>query len=172
MAEIQITYEIERRDFAEANAAIHRASRRSQLDLCGILGSALLLLFLPFAYRESGTGWMYPYLVVPFAAYLLYLSILWVSPFLSAIVGFRRPDIAGKKYEVHFSPSEVRVSGEYVVWIHQWPSFRIIREAKNLFLFYDGITMYIFAKRYFTVAQMEDLRQLIKNAQAGRASAN
>lgn len=168
MAEIQITYEIERRDYAEANAAIHRASRRSLLDMCGILGSALLLLFLPFAYRETGTGWMYPYLVVPFAVYLLYLSILWVSPFLSGLVSYRQSKLSSKKYEAHFSPTEVRVSGEYVVWIHQWPSFRIIREAKNLFIFYDGIAMYIFAKRYFTAAQMEDLRLLIKQAQAGK----
>lgn len=168
MAEIQITYEIERRDFAEANAAIHRPSRRSLLDLCGILGSALLLLFLPFAYREPGTGWMYPYLVVPFAAYLFYLSVLWAFPFLSALVSYRRINLAGKKYEAHFSPAEVRVSGEYVVWIHQWPSFMLTMEAKNLFIFYDGITMYIFAKRYFTAAQMEDLRLLIKQAQAGR----
>ena len=166
MAEIQINYEIERRDFAEANAAIQRASRRSYIDLGVILGAALLLLFLPFAYREPGTAWMYPYLVVPFAAYLLYLSMLWASPFLSGIISYRRTNLAGRKYQAHFSPAEVRVSGEYIVWIHQWPSFRITREAKNLFIFYDGISMYIFAKRYFTSAQMEDLRQLLKEAQA------
>lgn len=168
MAEIQITYEIERRDYAEANAAIFRPSRKTGLSFWALLGSCILLLILPLTYKQTGTDWQYPYLVVPFAAYLLYLSILWASPFLNAMVSYRRINLAGKKYEAHFSPAEVRVSGEYVVWIHQWPSFRITREAKNLFIFYDGIAMYIFAKRYFTTAQMANLRLLIKQAQIGK----
>jgi hypothetical protein len=33
MAEIQIAYEIERSDYAEANAAVHTAARKWYLDL-------------------------------------------------------------------------------------------------------------------------------------------
>jgi hypothetical protein len=166
MAEIKITYEIERRDYAEANAAIFRRSRRTGLNFWAFLGSCILLLILSLTYKQPGIGWEYPYLVFPFAGYLLYLSILWASPYLSAIVSYHRINLAGKKYEAHFSTTEVRVCGEYVVWIHQWPSFRLTREAKNHFIFYDGISMYIFAKRYFTATQMEDLRQLIRETQA------
>jgi YcxB-like protein len=118
--------------------------------------------------QTAGTDWEYPYLIVPFAAYLFYLSILWISPFLNGVLSYRRTNLAGKKYAAHFSPDEVRVSGEYIVWIHQWPSFTLMRESKSLFILYDGITMYIFAKRYFTTAQMEDLQQLLKRAQAER----
>ena len=84
------------------------------------------------------------------------------------MVAYRSTNLAGRKYEAHFSPFEVRVSGEYVVWIHQWPSFVAIRETENLFIFYDGITMYIFAKRYFAAGQMEELRELMKEAQAAK----
>jgi hypothetical protein len=168
MAGIQITYEINRRDYAEANAAAFRASRKTGLEFCALLGSCILLLILPLTYKQSGTGWEYPYLVVPFAGYLLYLSILWVSPYIRATIAYRPTNLASQKYEAHFSPSEVRVSGAYVVWIHQWPSFVATRETKNLFIFYDGITMYIFAKRYFTVGQMEELRELMKKAQAAK----
>src|SRR6185312_11430520 len=80
MAEIKITYEIERRDYAEANAAIFRRSRRTGLNFWAFLGSCILLLILPLTYKQPGIGWEYPYLVFPFAGYLLYLSILWASP--------------------------------------------------------------------------------------------
>ncbi len=168
MAEIHIAYEIERRDYAEANAAIQRASRRSYIDVCVILGAALLLLFLPFAYREPGTAWTYPYLVVPFGAYLLYWATLVLSPFLAGVVSYKRSSVRGKKYTGHFSAAEVRVSGEDRCWINQWRSFKLMSESKTLFLLYDGNTMFIFAKRYFTAAQVEDLRQLLKEAQAGK----
>jgi hypothetical protein len=83
MTEIQIAYEIERRDYAEANAAVHTAARKWYLDLWAIVGSAVLLLCLPLSYREPGKDWGYPYLVLPFAAYLLYWAVLWISPFLN-----------------------------------------------------------------------------------------
>jgi hypothetical protein len=168
MAEIQIAYEIGRRDYAEANAAILRASPLRRLGMWAILGSGVLLLTLPLTYKQPGNDWEYPYLTVPFAAYLFYLSLLWISPFLNGMLTYRQTNLAGKKYAAHFSPDEVRVSGEYIVWIHQWPSFKLTRESKSLFIFYDGVTMYIFAKRYFTAEQMKDLRQLMKREQVER----
>jgi hypothetical protein len=162
MPEVDITYEIERKDFAEANSAILRASRWSRLCVWGVLGSGILLLVLPLTYKQPGTEWEYPYLAIPFAVYLFYLSILWMSPFLNGVLSYRQTNLAGKKYTAHFSPAEVRVSGEDRCWINQWRSFYLRRELKSLFLLYDGNTMFIFAKRYFTAAQMEDLRLLIR----------
>jgi hypothetical protein len=168
MAEIQIAYEIERRDYAEANAAVHTAARKWYLDLWAIVGSAVLLLCLPLSYREPGKDWDYPYLVLPFVAYLLYWAALWISPFLNGYIAYRHSSLSGQKYVAHFSPAEVRVSGEDRTWINQWRSFKLFRESNALFIFYDGNTMFIFAKRYFTASQMEDLRQLMKSEQADR----
>ncbi len=158
---VEITYEITRRDFAEANAVIFRASRQSTLPLCGILGSAILLVVLPLTYIEPGKDWRYPYLVIPFAAYLFYWAVLWISPFLSGTIGYRRTNLANRQYKARLSNEEVRVSGEHITWVHQWPSFPLIRETKNLFIFFDGKMMFIFAKRYFTAPQLETVRQLI-----------
>jgi hypothetical protein len=161
MDDVEITYEITRRDFAEGNAVIFRNSRHSTVPLWGILGSAFLLLVLPLTYKEPGKDWNYPYLVIPFAAYLFYLAVLWISPFVNGTIGYPRANLANRQYKARLSNEEVRVSGEHVTWIHQWPSFPLIRETKNVFIFHDGTTMFIFAKRYFTSLQIESVRQLI-----------
>src|ERR1700756_1187694 len=128
-----------------------------------LLASALLLLFLPITYREPDAGWSYPFIVVPFAAYQLYAVVLWLSPFLNGIISYKGAKLAGKKYVAHFSPAEVRISGEHLTWIHKWTSFPLIRELPELFVFCDGIIIYIFAKRYFSPEQIEGLRELIKS---------
>jgi hypothetical protein len=161
MDDVEITYEIQRRDFAEANAVSFRASRRSTLPIWGILGSAILLVVLPLTYKEPPKDWSYPYLVIPFAAYLFYLAVLWISPFLNGTIGYPRASLANRQYKARLSNEEVRVSGEHVTWIHQWPSFPLIQETKNLFIFFDGTTMFIFAKRYFTSPQIETVQRLI-----------
>jgi hypothetical protein len=87
--------------------------------------------------------------------------VLSLSPFLNGYVSYRRSSVASQKYVASFTWAEVRVSGEYRGWNNQWSSFKLMRESKNLFVLYDGNIIFIFAKRYFTVPQMEDLRQLM-----------
>lgn len=161
MDDVEITYEITRRDYAEANAVVVRGSRQSTLPILGVLGSAILLVVLPLTYKEPGEDWSYPYLVIPFAAYLFYWAVLWISPFLNAAIAYSRSKLANLQYKARLSSEEVRVSGEHVTWINQWPSFQLIRETKNLFIFYDGMAAFIFAKRYFTLPQIETVRQLV-----------
>jgi YcxB-like protein len=162
MDDVEITYEITRRDFAEANAVIFRASRGYDITFfLALLGSALLLVVLPLAYRASDADWSYPYIVIPFVLYLFYLMALGLSPFLNATIAYSRSSLANRKYTVRLSAEEVRVSDEYVAWINQWPSFRVIRETKNLFIFFDGMMTFILAKRYFNEPQIETVRQLI-----------
>lgn len=161
MDAVEITYEITRRDFAEANAIITKASQRPILMLPALLGSAILLCVVPFTYKGFDPDWAYPYVVLPFATYLFYITILWISPYLAGLHGYPWRNLAGNKYVAHFSLDEVKISGQYLIWLHQWPSFKFIKESKKLFLFYDGTTMFIFAKRYFSDAQIEALRRLI-----------
>ena len=161
MDSVEITYEIERKDFAEANAITAKAFRKPILTPAALLGSAILLCVLPFTYKGFDSDWGYPYLVLPFAGYLFYLVVFWMSPYLTGLHGYPSRNLAGRKYVAHFTAGEVKVSGQYLIWIHQWPSFRLIKESKKIFVFYDGITMYIFAKRYFSAAQMEALHQMI-----------
>ena len=161
MDAVEITYEIQRRDFAEANAAIVRKSQLSRVSTWMVLGSAILLLALPFGCEDPGKDWRYPLLTIPFAAYLLYLFLLSVSPFLNGIVSYRNTNLDGEKFVAQFSPREVKIAGKHLTWIHQWPSFQWIHESQVLFIFYDGTMMYIFAKRYFTSPQIETVRQLI-----------
>jgi hypothetical protein len=167
--EFEITYEIQRKDFARANKSLFRATDRTRLGMWAILTSAAMLLLLPWLYRECDPDWTFPAIVVPLAAYLVYIASLWVSPYLAGLVHYSKDYLDGKKFTVRFSAEEVRISGEHVTWIHQWPSFRYIRESNEQFLFYDGMTMYIFCKRYFTPSQKEVVRELIKtHAMEGR----
>ena len=161
--EFEITYEIERRDFARANAAFFRASDRRRLGMWVLLASAVMLLLQPLLYKQFDPDWSYPAVVVPLAGYLVYLAALWVSPYLSGLIHYNKDYLAGKRFVARFSPEEVKVSGEHVAWIHQWPSFQFIRETKEQFVFYDGLTIYIFSKRYFTPTHKEQLRTLIES---------
>jgi hypothetical protein len=54
------------------------------------------------------------------------------------------------------------VAGANVEWVHAWASHKLIKESSRIFLFYDGMTMFIFAKRYLTPGQVSGLQQLIK----------
>jgi hypothetical protein len=161
MGEVEITYEITRKDYAEANAVIIRKSQHSRVSTWMILGSAILLLVLPLGCKDLGKDWRYPLLTVPFAAYMLYQFLLSVSPFLNGIISYRGINLDGKKFVARFSPQEVKISRTHLTWIHQWPSFQWIHESQTLFIFYDGTVMYIFAKRYFNAPQIETVRQLV-----------
>jgi hypothetical protein len=161
MDEVEITYEITRRDFAEANAVIIGKSQHSRMGTWIVLGSAILLLALPFGCGDLRKDWRYPLLTIPFAAYLLYQFLLSVSPFLNGMISYRGTNLDGKQFVARFSRQEVKISGTHLTWIHQWPSFQWISESQNLFIFYDGIMMYIFAKRYFTSPQVETVRHLV-----------
>jgi hypothetical protein len=161
--ELEITYEIQRKDFARANAAFFRANDRTRLSMWALLAAALMLLLLPWLYKQWDPDWTYPVIVVPLAVYLIYVAALSVSPYLAGLVYYRKDYLAGKKFIACLSAEGVKISGEHVTWIHQWPSFRYIRETNEQFVFYDGMTMYIFSKRYFTSSQEEAARELIKN---------
>jgi hypothetical protein len=161
--EVEITYEIQRKDFARANAAFFRATDRRRLGMWALLAAALMLLLQPWLYKQCDPDWAYPVIVIPLAAYLIYIAALWVSPYLNGLIGYNKDYLDGKKFVARFSADEVRISGEHLTWIHQWPSFRYIRETNEQFVFYDGMTMYIFSKRYFTPSQEEAARELIKN---------
>lgn len=70
--------------------------------------------------------------------------------------------LAGRSFTAAFSVNEVKVTGENIMWVHQWPGFHLITESPRLFVFYDGMTMFIFAKRYFAQEQISSLQQLIR----------
>jgi len=161
--ELEVTYEIQRKDFARANADFFRATDRRRLGMWALLAAALMLLLLPLMYRECDPDWTYPAIVIPLAGYLIYIAVLWVSPYLNGLIGYNKNYLEGKKFVARFSAEEVRISGEHLTWIHGWPSFYYIRETEQQFVFYDGISMYILAKRYFTPSQQGALRELIKN---------
>ncbi|HZD94511.1 MAG TPA: hypothetical protein VE133_09665 [Candidatus Sulfotelmatobacter sp.] len=65
--EFEITYKIQCKDYAQASAAVFRASSQSRLTMWMLLGSAILLLLVPLSYKEPGAAWSYPFVVVPFA---------------------------------------------------------------------------------------------------------
>ena len=164
--EFEITYEIHRDDYAEANAAFYRSSTENRITVWALLGASIVLVGLPLMYQQDDPAWRYPFFVAPFAAYLLYLAVFTIAPSLRAKFHYKQTKLAGEQYAAHFSPDEVRVSGKYLTWIHRWPSFLMMHESKNLFVFCDrsGI-LFIFAKRYFSDAQMAGLRELVRRAQ-------
>ena len=166
---LEITYEIQRKDFARANAAFFRATDRRRLGMWALLAAALMLLLQSWFINNAIRTGAYPVIVIPLAAYLIYIAALWVSPYLNGLIGYNKDYLDGKKFVARFSAEEVRISGEHLTWIHQWPSFYYIRETEQQFVFYDGLAMYILAKRYFTPSQQDALCELIKNnAQEGR----
>jgi hypothetical protein len=101
------------------------------------------------------------FIVLPFAAYLGCYGLHLMVPALNALTFYKSTDLPGQSFEVVFTAEEVCVRGKYRSWINRWPAFAFINESKNLFVFYDGITTFIFAKRYFSQEQVSALRQLI-----------
>ncbi len=168
MSQIQISYQIAKADYAEANALVWKHRRLRYPAPWLFFGSAALLLLLPLSYRTEH-DWDYPVLVVPFGGYLIYVSLLYFFPYLAGLLHYRRTNLAGRRYDATFSENEVGVAGKDITSIHRWPSFQLIRESERLFVFYDGITMYIFAKRFFTPEQVRSLQNLIGSFNPGGA---
>jgi hypothetical protein len=160
MDEIEVQYQIQAADYAEANA---RVFKRSPTYIGLFLGSAALLVLLPLLYGRKDEDWRYPVLVIPFAGFLVWCTLLNVFPGWNARLHYRNTALSKRTFKAHFSGERVRIDGQGIAWILEWPAFRIVSESPNLFLFYDGTTMFIFAKRYFAPEQIVSLQQLIKN---------
>jgi hypothetical protein len=170
MSDFQIKYEIKASDYAEANSLI--TGRRFSWEMLSFLGAALLLVFLPLAYRQADDSWSYPFLVVPFAAFLAYWAVLYVFPGLNARRYYPHTNLSSNSFTVHFSADQIKVRGEHVAWVTEWAGFRQISESQRLFVFCDGFMIYIFAKRYFTPEQISQLQQLIRECWNSRSKAS
>jgi hypothetical protein len=160
MGELKIKYAIEAADYAEANALVAKRSF-GRWDFWSLLGSAALLLLLPLAGRGGDDSWRYPFLVVPFAAFLIYCALFYVFPEWNARRYYSYTNLANTSFTARFSTDRVDVEGQHVTWSVEWAGFRLVRESSRLFLFYDGFTMFIFAKRYFTPEEISMLQKLI-----------
>src|SRR5207249_2769709 len=106
--------------------------------------------------------WEYPLLVIPFAVYLIYLGFLYKFPKLSFRRYYSSTGLVGKSFKARFSSEQMTVEAKDVCWISKWKGFQHIKESERLFAFYDGFTLFIFAKRYFSPDQVDALQQLIK----------
>ena len=124
-------------------------------------GAAALLLILPFGDRGAG-DWAYPVLVVPFAVFLIYFGFLYVLPSFNARRCYRYTGLPGHSFKATISREEMRVEEQGILWAVQWAAFRQVVETKNLFVLFEGFTMFIFAKRCLSPQQITDLQQLIK----------
>jgi hypothetical protein len=163
MNDFQINYEITKPDYAEANALLlGRTIRFSCWQTWALWGAAALLLALPVAQGQGDQGGRYPLIVVPFALFLLYYGLLFLFPGWSASSAYAYTGLAQRSYTARFSPEAVRVTGANVEWAHPWASYKLIRESNRIFLFYDGMNMFIFAKRYFAPDRIALLQRLVK----------
>lgn len=163
MESVIIRYEITRPDYVEANSTVAgKVSRRSGWDVAALWGAGALLLLLPFSSRNSDPHWIYPFIVLPFSLYLGYYGLLFLLPHMNARSFYKNTDLAGQTFTAEFSEEHVIVKGNHRSWIDQWPAFNLIRESDSLFVFFDGSTMFIFAKRYFSPEQVRVVQQLIK----------
>jgi hypothetical protein len=77
-------------------------------------------------------------LVVPFALFLIYYGFLYLFPSLYARRAYGDADLKGSSFTASFSPERVRVAGKDQEWINEWASFKLIKESRRIFLFYDG----------------------------------
>jgi hypothetical protein len=170
MPEIQFRYEIKKEDYAEASRILHKGSRLLCADVWIFWGSAALLLILPFECRGAH-DWAYPVLVVPFAVFLIYFGFLYVLPAFNARRYYRQTSLSGHSFKATISREEMRVEERGVLWAVQWQAFRQVEETKNLFVLFDGFTIFIFAKRCLSPQQITELQEFIKECWKPEATA-
>jgi hypothetical protein len=162
MAEITIQYQIEASDYAEANALVIGKGKGYWVETGLFLGSSLLLAVLPLTYKQADTEWQYPYLVVPFVCFQLYFALLYLVPRLNANRAYRYTSLAGKSFVATLSETGLRYETPGVTWENQWSALQLVKETDRIFLLFDGYTMFILGKRYFTPENLAAVRELIR----------
>jgi hypothetical protein len=163
MSDFEITYAITADDYAEANNILYRKTGKLVRHAWVCLVVGILLGIMPFFYQLQDGALNYPLIFsAPLGVYFLYCSVLCLFPGWYSRRVYSGSNIDGTKFTARFSAAQVEVRGENLQWIHKWPAYKWIHESQDLFVFHDeaGI-LFIFAKRHFTMAQIDALQRLI-----------
>jgi len=159
---MEFEYEISAEDYADALILYYRLNRRRLSTSTGslfIFGGFLLTVGL--IEREKGLS---PLLLVALGAFTIWLGIVSAFPRLSSRKKFRRHfrelGIEGKKSHANVNEEGLNITGDDETWSRPWADISSRGEDKQLFMFYSRGTLFIFAKRYLTSEQQQELRSL------------
>jgi hypothetical protein len=168
MDDFEINYAITADDYAEANNIAYRKSGEQVRQVIFCIVAGMLLGIMPFFYRLQDGALNYPLIFsAPLGAYFLYCGVLVLFPGWYSRRAHPGSNMDGTKFTARFSATQVEVRGENIQWTHKWPAYKWIHESQDLFVFHDeaGI-LFIFAKRHFTMAQIDALQRLIQEHQS------
>jgi|GEM_PF-4367423 hypothetical protein len=163
MDQIHFSYEITKQDYVDANKLIWSKLKWRRSWLVLLLGLAVIAV--PFLHTDAD-GYanvdhtlLWPMLLL--GVFLIYCGLRYQSLKHRAGEAYSSTGIGNHKFEALISKEGIEVKGTYSEWKYAWPAMLLVEESEELFTFYTGLQIFIFAKRYLTSEQSEAIRQLI-----------
>jgi hypothetical protein len=160
---MEFEYEVSAADYYDASIFYYRLNRRRLAAGSGslfIFGGFLIVVGL--IEKEKGLS---PLLLIALGAILIWFGVVGFFPRLSPRKRFRKCfkelGIEGKKYRAAVDTEGINIVGDDTTWSRRWSDISSKGEDDKLFLFCSKFTMFIFAKRYLTEEQQQELRSFI-----------
>jgi hypothetical protein len=158
---MEFEYEVSADDYAEAVILYHTLSRGRWGAAGGLFIVGGFLLTVGLIEREKGLS---PLLLVALGAFSIWLGIVSAFPRLSSRKKyrkyFREMGIKGKTYLANVNAERLNIAGDDATWSRPWAEVSSKGEDRQLFMFSSRGTLFIFAKRYLTDEQQQELRSL------------
>jgi hypothetical protein len=157
---LQFEYEINRDDYASAQVLNHKLSGTRRKTLTWLVaGVACLVVAVP----EMKRGWS-PLLLGAVGIWWIWAGLGWSLLGVSARKYFRKhygsSGVESVRYTAVVDDKGFTVTCESGSWIRRWDDVACKGEDANLFMLNAKGVLFIFAKRYLSPAQQDDLRTL------------
>jgi hypothetical protein len=157
---MQITYALNQRDFFESLIAIR--NRKKWLKWVFRASPVIIVFFVAFAAFASPRSQLISNLIPLMGLILLWVVMLWVSPWLSARTQFLKQPSAQGKRTASFDSGAVHWEWNGSSSVAEWKTYIRWMESKNQILLCSSpIQCGIVPKRALNEEQLSELRMLL-----------
>ena len=155
---MRFEYEISLEDYVSASALYYKLQHgRRYLDRGTIVCLLMGILLIAVAWHDWALDWE-RILLGAGGVLWIYWGMVRIFPQRYWRRYFASDPSGDCKYQANVDANGFEITSDLRDWRVRWPAVQLKGENKNLFLFYSAGTMFIFAKRYLTDEQQQELR--------------
>jgi hypothetical protein len=155
---MKFEYEISRDEYADAQILYCRLSTGSNNFKRGApwVLAGVFCIFMPW--YEGIRNWA-TMLLAAIGAWWLYAGLTNLFPGTYLRRQYLTAGMSGKKYQAEVDENGFEVTGDVCSWHARWPAVSVKGENKHIFMLFAANTVFIFAKKYLTAEQQDELRR-------------